>query len=179
MIEHSLYDLGKDYGIPFIIPLLVWWLTWFYGAGRAEKQKELGELRDNLNLLLNLVGINIVGLFSIKRFIVKMEKQLEQDKVDIVELEKNDFFNKIFFNDFLRQIDIAKYTQCLKVDEQYLNNLITLKSVNFQIHQIILNRNNVLEDIANCENIDMKQSRIEAFIYDAKVILSNLIAKYI
>ena len=78
----------KDYGIPLLgaiaIPMLVWLLTWFYGAGRAEKQKELEKLRDNLNLLLNLVGINIVALLSNKRFVVKMEKQLEQDKLDLV-----------------------------------------------------------------------------------------------
>lgn len=162
----------KDYGIPLLgaigVPMLVWLLTWFYGAGRAEKQKELEKLRDNLNLLLNLVGINIVALLSNKRFVVKMEKQLEQDKLDLVELEKNDFFNKIFFNDLLQQIDITNYTQCLRVDEQYLNNLITLKNINFQINQTISNRNNVLADIANCENINIKQSRIESFIYDNK-----------
>ena len=154
--EPSLYDWGKDYVIPFIIPLLVWLLTWFYGAGRAEKQKELEKLRDNLNLLLNLVGINIVALLSNKRFVVKMEKQLEQDKLDL------------FFNDLLQQIDITNYTQCLRVDEQYLNNLITLKNINFQINQTISNRNNVLADIANCENMNIKQSRIESFIYDNK-----------
>lgn len=181
MIEHSLYDWGKDYGIPLLgaiaIPLLVWHLTRFYGADKAEERKELKELRDNLNLLLNLVGINIIALLSNKRFVLKMEKQLEQDKIDLLKLEKKYFFNKIFFNDLLQQIDITNYTQCLRVDEQYLNNLITLKNINFQIHQIISNRNNVLADIANCENSDVKYARISAFVEESQKDLHDLNAK--
>ena len=48
----------KDYGIPLLeavaVPLLVWFLTWYYGAEKAEERKEKRELRDNLNLLLSV-----------------------------------------------------------------------------------------------------------------------------
>ena len=101
----------KDYGIPFIIPLLVWHLTRFYGADKAEERKELKELRDNLNLLLNLVGINIVGLLSINRYTTKMLLQINNDILDAVKLEKDGFFNALFFNDLLKNIDITKYSQ--------------------------------------------------------------------
>ena len=57
MNTYTSWEWWKDIIIPTTgaigMPLLVWVLTWYYGAGRAEKQKELRVLRDNLNLLLS------------------------------------------------------------------------------------------------------------------------------
>lgn len=42
----------KDYGIPLIgtvgVPLVVWILTRYYGADKAEERKEIRQLKDNL-----------------------------------------------------------------------------------------------------------------------------------
>lgn len=60
----------KDYGIPLFgsiaTPMLIWGLTWFYGAGRAEKQKELEKLRDNLNFILSVSVDTISKLISLR-----------------------------------------------------------------------------------------------------------------
>ena len=61
MNTYTSWEWWKDIIIPTTgaigMPLLVWVLTWYYGAGRAEKQKELRVLRDNLNLLYLFVSI--------------------------------------------------------------------------------------------------------------------------
>ena len=70
-MKYFTYDWFKDIWLPaagaILIPVAIAFFTWWFGASRSEKQKELRELRDNLNLLLNLVGINIVSLLSTHR----------------------------------------------------------------------------------------------------------------
>lgn len=171
----------KDYGIPLLgaiaIPMLVWYLTRFYGADKAEERKELKELRDNLNLLLNLVGINIVGLLSINKYTTKMSLQINNDILDAVKLEKDGFFNALFFNDLLKNIDITKYSQCISKDDNYLQNLIKLKNLNYQIDTAIKHRNNIINDISRCENSDVKYARITSFVEESQKDLHDLNAK--
>ena len=168
----------KDYGIPLIgtvgIPLVVWILTRYYGADKAEERKELRQLRDNLNLLLNFVGFNIISLFSINRYTTKLSLQINNNTLNIVQLEKEGFFDVLFFSDLLRDIDIKKYAQCLSKDDRYLQNLIMIKNLNYQIDIAIKHRNDIVNDISKCENSDVKYARITAFVEASQKDLYHL-----
>ena len=71
--SHSIYNWWKDIWLPaagaIAIPLLVWWLSWLFGASRAEQQKELRDLRNNLNLLSSILLSTFQSLLSLKEYI--------------------------------------------------------------------------------------------------------------
>lgn len=167
----------KDYGIPLLGSILIPTSVWYFGSVRAEKQKELKDLRDNLNLLLNLVGLNIVGLLSINRHTTKMSLQINNNTLDATLLEKEGFFDALFFNDLLKNIDITKYSSCLSKDDNYLQNLITLKNLNYQIDTAIKHRNQIVNDISKCENSDIRDARITSFVESSQKDLYDLNTK--
>ena len=171
-MKYFTYDWFKDIWLPaagaILIPVAIAFFTWWFGASRSEKQKELRELRDNLNLLLNLVGINIVALLSTHRRTTKMSLQINNDTLDAIKLEKEGFFDVLFFNDLLKEIDITKYSQCLSKDDNYLQNLIKIKNLNYQIDRAIKHRNNIVNDISNCESNEIKYARIVSFVESSR-----------
>ena len=180
-MKYFTYDWFKDIWLPaagaILIPVAIAFFTWWFGASRSEKQKELRELRDNLNLLLNLVGINIVSLLSTHRYTTKMSLQLNNDTLDAIKLEKEGFFDALFFNDLLQEIDITKYSQCLSKDDNYLQNLIKIKNLNYQIDRAIKHRNNIVNDISNCESNEIKYARIVSFVESSRKDLYDLNTK--
>ncbi|MBO7244630.1 MAG: hypothetical protein J6V53_05065 [Alphaproteobacteria bacterium] len=180
-VQYSTYDWFKDIWLPaagaILIPVAIAFFTWWFGASRSEKQKELRELRDNLNLLLNLVGINIVDLLSTHRYTTKMSLQINNDTLDAIKLEKDGFFDALFFNDLLKEIDITKYSQCLSKDDNYLQNLIKIKNLNYQIDRAIKHRNNIVNDISNCESNEIKYARIVSFVESSRKDLYDLNTK--
>ena len=122
----------KDYGIPLLeavaIPLLVWFLTWYYGAEKAEERKEKRELRDNLNMLLSVCLSNIIKLIRHRNELIKIydieitKKETEIDSF-LEEISKIYCIN----NDF-SVIDISKYSSCIAVSENFMMNLIAVKN---------------------------------------------------
>lgn len=180
-MKYFTYDWFKDIWLPaagaILIPVAIAFFTWCFGASRSEKQKELRELRDNLNLLLNLVGINIVDLLSTHRYTTKMSLQINNDTLDAIKLEKDGFFDALFFNDLLKEIDITKYSQCLSKDDNYLQNLIKIKNLNYQIDRAIKHRNNIVNDISNCESNEIKYARIVSFVESSRKDLYDLNTK--
>lgn len=180
-MKYFTYEWFRDIWLPaagaILIPVAIAFFTWCFGASRSEKQKELRELRDNLNLLLNLVGINIVALLSTYRYTTKMSLQINNDTLDAIKLEKEGFFDALFFNDLLKEIDITKYSQCLSKDDNYLQNLIKIKNLNYQIDRAIKHRNNIVNDISNCENNEIKYARIISFVESSQKDLYDLNTK--
>ena len=63
-VEHTLYEWFSDILIPaagaILIPVAIAFFTWWFGASRSERQKEIQELRDNLNLLLSICLSSII-----------------------------------------------------------------------------------------------------------------------
>lgn len=181
IVQHTTYDWWRDIWLPaagaILIPVAIAFFTWWFGASRAEKQKELKKLRDNLNLLLNLVGVNIVSLLSTSRYTTKMSLQINDNTLDTIKLEKEGFFNALFFNDLLKDIDVTKYAQCLSENDNYLKDLITIKNLNYQIDAAIRHRNNIVNDISNCENNDIKYARITSFLEESQKDLYDLNTK--
>lgn len=144
MAEHTIYDWGKDYGIPFLIPLLVWWLTWLYGAGRAEKQKELNELRDNLNLLISLICSNIILITQYRVSILRMIKDYS---IANTNMDISIIFNNILYDDCLRKIDYTRYASCIEYSENFVGNVIEIQNLCNQIAFANTNHNNYLNAI--------------------------------
>lgn len=178
MTEHTLYDWFKDIWLPaagaILIPVAIAFFTWWFGASRLEKQKEMQELRDNLNLLMNLIGVNIVNLLAVQKYTVNMALQINNNILNAVQLEKNHFFDVIFFNDFIREIDIARYAQCISKDDEYLQKLITIKNLNYQIDAAIQHRNIIVKDLSICENNELKYARITSFVEESQKDLYEL-----
>ena len=71
----------KDYGIPLLGSILIPSSVWYFGSVRAEKQKELRELRNNLNLLLSVCLDAIDKLKSLRIRIIKISK-IEDKKIE-------------------------------------------------------------------------------------------------
>ena len=80
--SHSIYNWWKDIWLPaagaIAIPLLVWWLSWLFGASRAEQQKELRDLRNNLNLLSSILLSTFQSLLSLKENFEKYNEELKR-----------------------------------------------------------------------------------------------------
>ena len=106
-----------------------------------------------------------------------MSLQINNDTLDAIKLEKEGFFDALFFNDLLKEIDITKYSQCLSKDDNYLQNLIKIKNLNYQIDRAIKHRNNIVNDISNCENNEIKYARIISFVESSQKDLYDLNTK--
>ena len=167
MAEHTIYDWGKDYGIPFLIPLLVWWLTWLYGAGRAEKQKELNELRDNLNFLVSVSLTSLNSLIFLKERLQNISVQLKNavsNTDDITKIPFDEICYGFVFDNIYANVDLAKYSFCIKYNKDFVSNITLVKSLFNAIDTYVKERNNIVMSIAACENENLKYQRYLGFL---------------
>jgi len=176
MVEHSLYDWGKDYGIPLLgaiaVPMLVWWLTWFYGAGRAEKQKELEKLRDNLNFL---VSVSLASLNTLIFLGNKIKEVLEKEasakhvicnNLPSLDASFDDICYGFLFDNVFDVVDETKYAPCIEHNKDFVVDIVRVKSLLNAAEQYITHRNNTIASIANCENLEIKLQRCNAFLLE-------------
>ena len=169
MTEHSLYDWGKDYGIPLLgaiaIPLLVWYLTRFYGADKAEERKELKELRDNLNLLLSVCLDSIKGFIDLRARIIKVneiEKDIKNKNTGKYSEKDIDLISQIIISPtYLYILTPSKYSQCIQYYENYIIDLLSIMSAekikNFKIdayNEVIRNRSMPKNEVEKIRNIN-------------------------
>lgn len=183
MTEHSLYDWGKDYGIPLLgaigVPMLVWLLTWFYGAGRAEKQKELEKLRDNLNFL---VSVSLASLNTLIFLRNKIKEVLEKEAVAKQVIRNNlpsldaysfdDICYGFLFDNVFDVVDETKYAPCIEHNKDFVIDIVRVKSLLSAAEQYITHRNNTIASIANCESLEIKLQRCNAFLLEDYVNFS-------
>lgn len=172
------YDWWKDIWLPaagaVAILLLVWWLSWLFGASRAEKQKELRELRDNLNLLSSILLSTFKSLLSLKE---QFESVQNVYPLNISPYDKMNKIGKCLFVDFpiLNVIDISKYSPCINAYDNFVIDLVGIKQGCYVLNGMILHRNEVLKSISSCEDNHMKELRIFDFVTeDSESNVSNL-----
>lgn len=146
----------KDYGIPLLgtmaIPLLVWFLTWYYGAEKAEERRELRELRDNLNLLLSVCLDALNNLISLRDKLISFLKIEQKKKIDGKDIE--DLAKTILSPDGFNAINVANYSSCISYSENYVIDLLKiitgLNIKNFKVEH----RNSQLKSISdNQDNV--------------------------
>ena len=157
----------KDYGIPLLgavaIPLLVWFLTWYYGADKAEKRKEMRELRDNLNLLLSICKISIKKAISYRNLLIdinNMETSNCEDETENYLCEISRTF--CLYSDF-NEINTTKYTSLVAFDSEFVDILLTAKNAMDLLLMRIEARNNIIKRITNSDKKEIKKD-LELFL---------------
>ncbi len=169
----------KDYGIPLLgaiaVPMLIWLLTWFYGAGRAEKQKELTELRDNLNLLISLLCGYATSLFTLRRKIIQIQQKMKQIKNLIEHIDNPSLFSRFTSRSFLERLDVAKYSPCLQYDEDFLVILMRIQDMAHQLDYLCEDRNNSLRSMVACEDAEAAANRYLSFLMDQPFNLDQML----
>ena len=168
----------KDYGIPLIgtigVPLVVWFLTRYYGADKAEERKEEKELRDNLNLLSSILLSTFKSLLLLKKNFENFQKVYP---LNVSPYDKMNKIDKCLFVDFpiLNTIEIAKYSPCIKAYGNFVIDLTDIKQGCYILNELIEHRNEILKSIASCEDKHAKGLRIFDFVAeDSEGNLSNL-----
>lgn len=138
---HTSWEWWKDIIIPAMgaigIPLLVWGLTWYYGAGRAEKQKELRVLRDNLNLLLSFCIDSIDKIITFRKTLLQVYEVEKNNTIDPFAEATRDLTKTYISPIDTGIINIASYSPCIAYSENYVvklcNMVSALKIKDFQI----------------------------------------------
>ena len=168
----------KNYGIPLIgaiaVPLLIWGLTWYYGAEKAEERKEKRELRDNLNLLLSILLSTFKSLLSLKEHFEDFQKVYP---LNVSSYDKMNKIDKCLFIDLpiLNTIDVSKYSPCINAYGNFVIDLMNIKQGCCILNGMILHRNEILKSIGSCEDKHTKGLRIFDFVAeDSDSNLSNL-----
>ena len=168
------YDWWKDIIIPLIgaiaIPLLIWWLSWLFGASRAERQKELKELRDNLNLLLSVLYASIQPLIDLKQRFLKLQNIISLSPVEVLTKHSHELGECNYFRlSLLDTINASKYSSCIELDDNYVVDLLVIIQRSYIITELVQHRNKILQDIGCCENQEAKLLRVTNLIAEDKM----------
>lgn len=133
----------KDYGIPLIgtvgVPLVVWILTRYYGADKAEERKELKELKNNLNLLLAICFDTMNKLIALHKTIVT-NHTIEQGKnINPFSKEALSVRSVYTLPTKMDVLNISNYSACIEYSENYvlmlLNTISAVNIINFKLER--------------------------------------------
>ncbi len=146
----------KDYGIPLIgtigVPFVVWLLTRYYGADKAEERKEKKELRDNLNLLLSVLSTTFDPLIDLKKQFQKLQEVISLPEKEIDSSENFKLIGTRFYLNLpiLDTIIVEKYSPCIKVEENYVIDIIKIVQGSHIISDLLKERNHLIEESRSC-----------------------------
>ena len=194
VVEHTLYDWFRDIWLPaagaILIPVTIAFFTWWFGASRAEKQKELRELRDNLNLLLSFCLDTISKLTDLRISLLKIS-DIENKKIEEITNEDVQEIAKVLSSpiDF-SIINVADYSPCIAYSENYVLDLLKIISAlkikdfkidhhNYQIKSISETQDLSSKIIKLKEVIDIEAKELPKFIKEIGgliILLRNFIA---
>ena len=194
VVEHTLYDWFRDIWLPaagaILIPVAVAFFTWWFGASRFEKQKELRELRNNLNLLLSLCLDTISKLTDLRISLLKIS-DIENKKIEEITNEDVREIAKVLSSpiDF-SIINVADYSPCIAYSENYVLDLLKIISAlkikdfkidhhNYQIKSISETQDLSSKIIKLKEVIDIEAQELPKFIKEIGgliILLRNFIA---
>lgn len=180
----------KDYGIPLLGSILIPTSVWYFGSVRAEKQKELRELRNNLNLLLSFCLDTISKLTDLRISLLKIS-DIENKKIEEITNEDVREIAKVLSSpiDF-SIINVANYSPCIAYSENYVLDLLKIISAlkikdfkidhhNYQIKSISETQDLPSKIIKLKEVIDIEAKELPKFIKEIGgliILLRNFIA---
>lgn len=172
------YDWFRDIWIPaagaILIPVAIAFFTWWFGASRAEKQKEIQELRGNLNLLLSVCLATIIKICLYRNEAVTINEQEQSKDVNIDGALQRISRTYCISHDF-GSIDIAKYSSCIAFDDNYVISLIGVVTSVQLLHDRISHRNNILSKIFDVVNPGIPDLQLADLIkYDIQNYEGNL-----
>lgn len=121
-MEHTWWQWFADIIIPaagaIAMPLLVWFLTWYYGAEKAEERKNQRLLNERLNYLYAILQISIKNL----------DELLSQ--MSYHEMFMNAFArrNWVEFSDIFDAVNAKDYSLAAHCDSNIIKELIEAKN---------------------------------------------------
>lgn len=183
---HSTFSWWAEIWIPaigaIVIPISIVFFTWFFGASRAEKQKELETLRNNLNFLISvsLTSINSLNFLSekIKGIYHKEREALaiqEKEYTFLQDLNIDEICYGFVFDNIYKNIDLEKYSDCVIYDKEFIKNLTLIKSLMNATDTYISERNKILLSISDSENPALKSNRYTNFIISDNKNIAQLL----
>lgn len=167
-VQYSTYDWFKDIWLPaagaILIPVAIAFFTWWFGASRSEKQKELKGLRNNLNLLLSVCLDAIDKLKSLRIRIIKISK-IEDKKIEnITDEELQEIANVLSSPIDYSVINVTNYSPCIVYSENYVLDLLKiiseLKIKDFKIEH----HNSQIKSISDTEDMLQKITKLKEVI---------------
>lgn len=164
VMQHTAYDWSKDIIIPLtgaiLIPIAIAFFTWWFGASRAEQQKELRQLRDNLNLLLSVCFDALEKLATLRKSLLKVEEIEQSGTIDPLSDKANKITNVYISPIDFSIIKVANYSRCIAYSENYVLTLLRVMSA-IEINNLYLeNRNSYVRAISSQNTLE---ERIRAF----------------
>ena len=165
---HTAYDWWSDIWLPAIgailVPFAIAFCTWWFGASRAEKNKEIQELRDNLNFLVSIALSSMNGLIFLEKRLQDIVKR-EKKALSIMEAHSketfsfDDVFYGFVYDDVFKTVSMEKYAPCIEYIPHFVADITLVKSLLNSLDFFILERNDIIFSIANCEDLEHKRIR--------------------
>lgn len=188
LTEYLTYDWWRDIWLPgagaILIPLAIAFFTWWFGASRAEKNRDLRDLQENLNFLISIIFPFLKALSFFKEKFEEIQHnevivlKMIENNVDAPNLTFDDICRSILFENVMHDLDIKCYAICAQYDKDFVANITTLKSISSVLENMLDHRNNVIETISTCENIELRIQRCLSFIrgdsQDTKKFLNSI-----
>ena len=169
------YDWFRDIWLPaagaILIPVAIAFFTWWFGASRLEKQKEMQELRDNLNFLVSVSLGSINGLKFLHEKLHEVETK-ERTAIEAIanklantsSIDSDDICFGFLYDNIFKAVDEAKYASCITYNPNFVVDIVRIKSLLCTTEQYVNHRNSVVKSMSECENITVKAQRMFAFI---------------
>lgn len=124
------YDWWRDIWLPMagaiLIPLAIAFFTWFFGANRAEKEKDFLRNKAALNYLKSICCYTIVNLLTLRKAI-KIRNELCLKYSSASDEEHYFLFSTITFQDIYSQIDVEKYAEFTTIYASFVIDLLQVK----------------------------------------------------
>jgi hypothetical protein len=161
---HSIWEWCKDILIPAIGAVFIPILIWYFGAVRAEQQKELHQLRDKLNLLLSLCWDGICKLMLLRTALGYLN-EIQRRKLDEINEEDLRKIMQVYFSpiDF-SSINVADYSPCIKYNANYVIELVQILSA-IKIKDFKIEHHNFqIKSIAESSDLSQKRLKLNELI---------------
>lgn len=169
------YDWFRDIWLPaagaILIPVAIAFFTWWFGSSRAEKQREIQELREDLNFLVSVCLASINGLKFLSEKLKEIEPK-EKITIDLIvnnipsptDLNFDDICYGFLFDNVFATVNEAKYKNCISYNTDFIVDIVRVKSLLSSTEQYVSHRNSVIKSLAECEDFNTKLQRCFAFL---------------
>ena len=140
-MQYLSYNWFRDIWIPstgaILIPVAIAFFTWWFGASRAEKNKEKQELINNLNVLSSLLCANIMKLIGLRQRFLQIISIETKTKGEINQIELELVMSSLIMENYFKAIDLTKYAPCIKYDPNFIFKLTVFMNCMELIHDRI------------------------------------------
>lgn len=138
-------------GVVFI-PLLIWGLTWIYGAKRAEKLKQKQENKASINCLKSTCYYTVINLLTLYQAI-DIRLNICKNYATADDKDKCILFSQIVFEDVYNQIEVEKYGNLTITSPTLIVNILQVKRSLVDIFKTISLLNDAYKNFKDVNSI--------------------------